>query len=192
MRKYFKNGNVEKRAGSTIDYWVSIFSSEVFFSQQISESWTKMIPWTTVLSSTLWVESVNRTTCDGTYFSFMLPVIHAGSFFAYLAYEGTQFGAEKMVLFSQRESIFQAKECQWPAEMSPLSSEYHRVAFSRFGGLSKLNVNHRFIWIPTILVLGDTTGCCNTQKFIFDFFSFLKAKYNRTEHQWILYNKNSF
>lgn len=34
----------------------------------------------------------------------MLPVIHAGSFFAYLAYEGTQFGAEKMVLFSQRES----------------------------------------------------------------------------------------
>ena len=38
MRKHLKNGNDEKWAGSTIDYWVSIFSSEVFFSQQISES----------------------------------------------------------------------------------------------------------------------------------------------------------
>ena len=112
--------------------------------------------------------------------------------FVYLAYEGTQFAAEKTVLFSQRKSIFQAKGCQRPGEMSPLSSEHHRVVFSRFGGLSKLNVTYRFIWIPMILGLGDTTGCCNTQKFIFDFFSFLKAKYNRTEHQWILYNKNSF
>ena len=71
--------------------------------------------------------------------------------FVYLAYEGTQFGAEKMVLFSQRKFIFQAKGCQWPAEMSPLSSEHHRVVFSRFGGLRKLNVTYRFIWIPMIL-----------------------------------------
>lgn len=53
MRKHLKNGNDEKWAGSTIDYWVSIFSSEVFFSQQISESQTKMISGTTVLSSIL-------------------------------------------------------------------------------------------------------------------------------------------
>jgi len=64
MRKHLKNGNVEKWAGSTIDYWVSIFLSEVFFSQQISESQTKMIPGTTVLSSILWVVWT-RTTCDG-------------------------------------------------------------------------------------------------------------------------------
>ena len=60
MRKHLKNGNDEKWAGSTIDYWVSIFSSEVFFSQQISESQTKMISGTTVLSSILWVESLNQ------------------------------------------------------------------------------------------------------------------------------------
>ena len=36
MRKYFKNGNVEKRAGSTIDYWVSIFSSDGKFKVRLT------------------------------------------------------------------------------------------------------------------------------------------------------------
>lgn len=75
-----KMAMLKSRPGSTIDYWVSIFSSEVFFSQQISESQTKMISGTTVLSSILWVESLNPEqpvmahTFHSCFLSFMLEV----------------------------------------------------------------------------------------------------------------------
>lgn len=65
-------------------------------------------------------QPVMAHTFHSCFLSFMLEVS-----FVYLAYEGTQLGAEKMVLLA-KESLF-STGANGLLKSVPLSSEYHRV-----------------------------------------------------------------
>lgn len=99
MRKHLKNGNVEKWAGSTIDYWVSIFSSSFLLTTNFrkpnqNDFWNHSAE----LYSVVGVSEPEQPVMAHTFHSCFLSFMEVS--FVYLAYEGTQFGAEKMVLFS--------------------------------------------------------------------------------------------
>lgn len=106
--KTFKKWQCWKWSGPTIDYWLCSSHQNFFSHDKFSESRSKMIPRTTVLSSILWVESLNWNNLGWHihFVSFMLPVIHAGNFFCAFSLWGHTVWGWKRWYFLAKESLF--------------------------------------------------------------------------------------